>query len=171
MNREKSQNDLLLEQQTELNRIAKEYDECYRNLSRVYGIPEGQLWTLYEMRLRGGRMAQADLVNATFMPKQTINSSIKKMEALGLISLSREGSGRRKTVTLTETGEALARRTADRVICAEASSLCKMEEEERAQLLRLFGKYISGLQQSVNEEKMNHDLDTDGYDCDRERSP
>lgn len=171
MNIEKSQNEGLLDQQKELNRIAKEYDECYRNLSRLYGIPEGQLWTLYEMRLRGGEMAQADLVNVTFMPKQTINSSIKKMEALGLISLSREGNGRRKTVTLTETGEALARRTADRVICAEASSLCKMEEEERAQLLRLFGKYISGLQQSVNEEKMNHDRDTDGYDCDRERSP
>ena len=76
MNREKSQNDLLLQQQTELNRIAKEYDECYRNLSRVYGIPEGQLWTLYEMRLRGGRMAQADLVNATFMPKRSINSGV-----------------------------------------------------------------------------------------------
>ena len=50
----KPDKNILLEQQKELNRIAKEYDECYRSLSRLYGIPEGQLWTLYEMRLRGG---------------------------------------------------------------------------------------------------------------------
>ena len=149
----KQDENLLLEQQKELNRIAKEYDECYRSLSRLYGIPEGQLWTLYEMRLRGGEMAQSDLVNVTFMPKQTVNSSIKKMEALGLIVLSQAGNGRRKTVTLTESGEALARKTADRVIGAEASSLCKMSETERKDLLRLFGKYISELQRSVDDEE------------------
>lgn len=149
----KPDKNILLEQQKELNRIAKEYDECYRSLSRLYGIPEGQLWTLYEMRLRGGEMAQSDLVNATFMPKQTVNSSIKKMEALGLIVLSQAGNGRRKTVTLTESGEALARKTADRVIGAEASSLCKMTETERKDFLRLFGKYISELQRSVDDEQ------------------
>ncbi|MGI6055600.1 MAG: MarR family winged helix-turn-helix transcriptional regulator [Bilifractor sp.] len=171
MNNPKSETDVLLEQQTELNRITKEYDECYRNLSRLYGIPEGQLWTLYEMRLRGGEMAQSDLVNATFMPKQTVNSSIKKMEALGLISLSRTGSGRRKTVTLTEAGEALARETADRVIRAEASSLRKMTEEERRDFLLLFERYISELQRSVEGEQTNSVSEENAVDERMEKSP
>ena len=58
---------------------------------------------------------------------------------------------RRKQVCLTAQGEALARRTADRVMQMEEAAAAGLTAEEQAEFLRLFQKYTDLLKHNLTE--------------------
>lgn len=137
------------EVQLELNRIYKIYDGCYRDLAKHFRLSEGCLWILYEMGLHGQKMTQADLCAALCAPRQSVNSTMKKMEAEGLITLSEADRHRRKLVTLTDAGRKLARGTADRIIEAEEDAAGEMGEPECSEFLRLYNRYVQILKGKI----------------------
>lgn len=119
------------------NAICKRQDKLYRDADRLLGISGSRLWILYALLEHGGPLTQAEIVGMAFLPPQTINSALKKMEAEGLLTLIPSSDKRKKLLTLTPEGEALARQTAGRVLQEELSAMACLTAQQRQQLLSL----------------------------------
>ena len=135
----------------ELNEIMKETDDLYKNLAKKFKMSDCMMWILYILREDDRAVTQSDICNLMCMPKQTVNSSLKKMEAEGYIELLNINDKRSKQVCLTEKGVDLANNTVDRIISKENNALSKMDEEEQELLINLFKKYKDLLKESFME--------------------
>ena len=131
---------------SEYNRIMKENDEVYRDLAKTLGLSESFFWILYALRAEDAAV-QSELCACMHQPKQTVNSALKKMEADGYIELTCGGNRRSKRIILTEKGDALCKRTVDKVIAIESAALNEMPEEELELFLSLFRKYTALLKE------------------------
>ena len=109
------------------------------------------IWILYILREDDRSVTQSDICNMMYMPKQTVNSSLKKMEAEGYIELLNINDKRSKQVCLTEKGVDLANNTVDIIISKENNALSKMDKEEQALFINLFKKYKDLLKESFME--------------------
>ena len=125
----------------ELNEIMKETDDLYRNLAKKFKMSDCMIWILYILREDDRSVTQSDICNMMYMPKQTVNSSLKKMESEGYIELLNINDKRSKQVCLTEKGVDLANNTVDIIISKENNALSKMDKEEQALFINLFKKY------------------------------
>ena len=135
----------------ELNEIMKETDDLYRNLAKKFKMSDCMIWILYILREDDRSVTQSDICNMMYMPKQTVNSSLKKMESAGYIELLNINDKRSKQVCLTEKGVDLANNTVDIIISKENNALSKMDKEEQALFINLFKKYKDLLKESFME--------------------
>ena len=135
----------------ELNEIMKETDDLYRNLAKKFKMSDCMIWILYILREDDRSVTQSDICNMMYMPKQTVNSSLKKMEAEGYIELLNINDKRSKQVCLTEKGVDLANNTVDIIISKENNALSKMDEKEQELLMNLLGKFNNLLKDSFSE--------------------
>lgn len=136
----------------EYNGLYKENDELYRNAARTVGLSDCAFWILYFLREHGAELTQRDICSAIYAPKQTVNSSLKKLEESGMIELTEGADRRSKSVGLTEAGKALAAETVDRVLRAEIRAMAGMEEKEQEIFLGLFRRYTELLKKELSEE-------------------
>lgn len=135
----------------ELNEIMKETDDLYRNLAKKFKMSDCMIWILYILREDDRSVTQSDICNMMYMPKQTVNSSLKKMEAEGYIELLNINDKRSKQVCLTEKGVDLANNTVDIIISKENNALSKMDEKEQELLINLLRKFNDLLKDSFSE--------------------
>lgn len=119
----------------EMNSLLRENDSLYRAAAGCLGVPECTLWILYTMRADGQPVTQTQLRQTLHEPKTTLNSALKQMAAQGLILLAPGKDRRTRSITLTEKGAQLARRTADRLIHAEEAALSGLSPDQREGLL------------------------------------
>ena len=135
----------------EYNTIFKENEKVYRDAIRLVGLADTAFWILYALRDADGPLTQRDIININFLPPQTVNSALKKLQTEGYVVLRGTDDRRRKQVCLTAQGEALARRTADRVMQMEEAAAAGLTAEEQAEFLRLFQKYTDLLKHNLTE--------------------
>ena len=128
----------------ELNEIMKDTDDLYRNLAKKFKMSDCMIWILYILREDDRSVTQSDICNMMYMPKQTVNSSLKKLESEGYIEFLNINDKRSKQVCLTEKGVDLANNTVDIIISKENNALSKMDKEEQALFINLF-KDMNGL--------------------------
>ena len=129
----------------------KETDDLYRNLAKKFKMSDCMIWILYILREDDRSVTQSDICNMMYMPKQTVNSSLKKMESEGYIELLNINDKRSKQVCLTEKGVDLANNTVDIIISKENNALSKMDKEEQALFINLFKKYKDLFKESFME--------------------
>lgn len=141
---------------TEYNSIMREYDKMYRDAVKALGLNESSSWILYTIRDGGEGITQSELVNRIFWPPQTINSELKKLEKGGFVQLLAGADKRKKQVYLTDKGKELSARTADKIIAAEMNAMDFLSEQEMAEFLRLFRKYISCLGNQLEKLKLEN---------------
>ena len=91
-----------------------------------------------------------DIINMTGIPKQTVNSALRKMEGDGYLQLETTQT-RRKKVVLTEAGKFLAQKTADQMIRMENEIYASWTEEERQLHLALTQRYLDQLKEKAKE--------------------
>lgn len=85
------------------NSLYQQLNETYRQYATQKGVSETTLWLLYFLCEQGGSCEQRALCRSLLDPPQTVNSSLKKLEQQGLISLKLvAGSRKNKEVSLTE---------------------------------------------------------------------
>lgn len=137
----------------EYNGIFRENDELYRGLAKAMGLPDGAFWILYTLREKGEAVTQSDICSAVYMPKQTVNSALKKLASDGYLVLSEQKDRRSKQIRLTEQGVRLAEATVDKVFAAEDRALAGLTEEEKERFLFLFRRYTELLKESMRELK------------------
>ena len=135
----------------EFNEVMKENNDLYSNLAKKFKMSDCMLWILYILREENKVLTQSDICNMMCIPKQTVNSSLKKMEAEGYIELLNINDKRSKQVSLTEKGLDLANNTVDIIISKENNALYKMDEKEQELLINLLRKFNDLLKDSFLE--------------------
>lgn len=135
---------------SEYNGLFKANDKMYRDAVKSFGISESTFWILYTIRNAPDGITQREIIRCCFLPPQTINSALKKMEANGYVEL-RTGTDRRtKQVYLTEKGKALSAKSVDCLIAIEVQASEQLTQEEKTEFLHIFDKYISTVQSMLN---------------------
>lgn len=135
----------------EYNGIFRENDELYRGIAKAMGLPDGAFWLLYILREKGEAVTQSEICSTIYMPKQTVNSALKKLACGGYLVLNEEKKRRSKQIRLTEQGVRLAEATVDKVFAAEERALAGLTEEETERFLYLFRRYTELLKESLRE--------------------
>lgn len=134
----------------EYNRLYEACNGLYHDLARHYGLADSTFWVLYYLRDADKPLTQSEICAAMGMSKQTMNTSLKKMEADGLLTLqTAPGNRRSKVLRLTEQGEALAGATVDEVLRMEMQANALLSAKERAMLLALNQRHLQALRQAA----------------------
>lgn len=63
------------------NSIFRESDQIYRTAAKSFGLSDCAFWILYSLREASTPLTQSDICNQIYLPKQTVNSALKKLEA------------------------------------------------------------------------------------------
>lgn len=125
------------------DRIYNENTLLYQRLARACGLPDCAFWLLYTLRSEEAPLTQTQLSEQLSLPKQTVNSALKKLVEEGVLRLeAADGNLKNKRVCLTEAGEAFLRRTVDRVFGVESAAAARLTEEERSALVALSQKLL-----------------------------
>lgn len=129
----------------EFNSIFKENNDLYRVAAKSFGISLSVFWVLYFLREDSEIHTQKDICYASFLPKQTINSAIKKMETEKLIEHCCGNDKRSKELRLTDKGMELAQKTVDKIIDAERKTMNELSDKEQKLFVDIFRKYTDRL--------------------------
>ena len=127
----------------DFNRLYNENGQLYHRVARSCGLSDCALWLLYTLRAEESPLTQTQLSEMLSLPKQTVNSALKKLVEAGCLRLeAADGNLKNKQVLVTEAGDAFLRRTVDRVFALEDAAVSRLTGEERAALLALSQKLL-----------------------------
>ena len=127
----------------DFNRLYNENGQLYHRVARACGLSDCALWLLYTLRAEGVPLTQTQLSGTLSLPRQTVNSALKKLVEAGYLRLeAADGNLKNKQVLVTEAGDAFLRRTVDRVFSLEDAAVSRLTAEERAALLALGQKLL-----------------------------
>lgn len=128
----------------EFNRIFKECNHIYHEIALKLGMSDSGFDILYTICELGDGCLQKNICEATLLSKQTIHSSVRKLEKDGYLFL-KSGKGRDMQIFLTEAGKALVEEKISLAIQAENLAFTDMTEEEQREFLQLNKKYADSL--------------------------
>lgn len=134
----------------EFNKFYKELNDLYHETALNAGLSESSFDILYSVFELGDGCLQSDIQKISFLPKQTINSSIHKLEKEGYISFS-DGKGRSKHINLTPTGKLLIHEKIYPIVKCENNSFSSLNKDEQKLLLSMCKKYIISLHNEFNK--------------------
>lgn len=129
-----------------LDSFWREQNQLYRDVATSFGISESAFSILYAIYLAGeSGISQRDICVQMCIGKQTVNSSIHKLEREGVVVLE-SGPGRRGLLAhLTPVGLELAGRTIVPMIEAELAALREFDGGELELALLLGRRYTDAL--------------------------
>ncbi len=134
----------------EFNYLYREMDGIYHKLALHAGLSDSAFYILYCIIEFGDGCLQRDIAEHYYISKQTVNSSIKNLEARGYLTLIR-GKGRDMHLQLTQDGQRFADEYITPVFTAENRVFSEMSTEETRQLLALTKKYTELLRKNTGE--------------------
>ena len=133
-----------------INYLHSEINNVFHEMSQQMGLSDSISCILYTICNFGDSCLLTDIINMTGIPKQTVNSALRKMEGDGYLQLETTQT-RRKKVVLTEAGKLLAQKTAEQMIRMENEIYASWTEEERHLHLALTQRYLDQLKEKAKE--------------------
>lgn len=124
-----------------LNHRLKENDDWYQQTAKQLGMSDSTFWILYMLYDYRDGITQSEICALSCFPKQTINSSLKKLESDGIIKLVQGADGRSKKIILTAAGHELMKKTIIKVRLTEHETLNRMTDEEKDILISALDKF------------------------------
>lgn len=134
----------LLTIQGRIDRAMKSTDDAYVRVARKLGLSESAFDILYALAIDGEGCTQAHLCEISYSNKQTVNSSIHKLEREGIVRLE-PGIGRSTLVFLTDAGRRLVEEKIKPVVDAELAALEAVPPVQRTALLDALERYTEAL--------------------------
>lgn len=139
------------EMQIAFNRINKELNDCYHEKMRREGMSNSEFDILYSLCELGEGCTQRDICSVSWLPKQTVNSAIQKMEKNGLLVLL-PGQGRERRIQTTKLGKEKIQKTIYPIIESENAAFAGLDEKEAGQMLQTFETYLRAIQRQFAKE-------------------
>lgn len=133
----------------EFNRLYKELGDIYHEIALKAGMSDSAFVILYAIIELGDGCLQKDIAERYFISRQTVNSSVKKLEAKGYI-LPKKGKGRDMHLYLTDEGQRLVKDKIVPIIDIENSIFEEMLPGESREFLRLTEKYVALYRKKLN---------------------
>lgn len=135
------------------NQLQKKIEEFYRNYAKICGLSDSVFWIIYSIIERGKPFTQTELCNLWSFNKQTINTSLKNLEADGIIRFEPlEKSKKNKQIFLTDKGSSFAQRTVIPFMDMEKRAFGALDDEERNEFLRLTQKHLDLLHIELDKQ-------------------
>lgn len=131
-----------------VNTVIDEISSLYHRASEKLGLSDSEMMVLYIICEYGETLSQSDIMNITGMSKQTINSSVSRMEKAGWLTRA-DRSGHRRDLKLTAPGKQIVRRTIVPFREQEETIFAGWTSAEREIYLRLNEKYRDALRSIV----------------------
>lgn len=125
----------------EFNQLNKQIDQLYHKIAVKQNLSDSAFLILYSILELGDTCTQKDICDFIFLNKQTVNSSIQKLQKEGYIRLQ-SGAGREMQIFLTENGENLMKDKILPIVEAENKVFQEMLPTERSMLINLTEKYF-----------------------------
>ena len=134
------------------NELYRKGDEIYHSAVKAFDISDGAFWVLYTLRDIGPQPTQRDVYKSTCMPKQTVNSAVKKLSEQGILKITPSSYNlREKLISFTEKGELFASKTVAKLMEAERTAFEKFSEEEREASLALSEKQLRFMREEFSK--------------------
>ena len=130
---------------------ASDLDAIYHQAAQKLGVSDSVMFVLYLVYENNGKCLLKAIQKETNISKQTLNSSIRKLESDGIIYLEQIG-GRAKMVCFTEKGTDYANHTIARLFHAECAAFEGWTVEELTQYVSLMERYNRSFREQI--EKM-----------------
>ncbi len=132
------------------NHLLDELNGVYHNISLKMKVTDCEMMVLYAVHDAGDRRSLNEIVQITGVPKQTIHSSVGKLESRGIVRLEKT-DGKHKEVCLTEAGVSLAEKTAGRLMQAENEIFESWDAEDVEKYLALTQRFLDDLREKSKE--------------------
>lgn len=132
-----------------LNYSISELGSVYHDIACKFGISDSVMAVLYGMSLMNGKCPLNDICRMSGIPKQTINSAIRKLENDEMIYLENR-NGKAKTLFFTEKGKDFADKTVIHLISAENRILKSWSENDADLYIKLNQRYAEDLKKQLN---------------------
>lgn len=134
----------------EFNQLLKKMDSVYNKLAKSSELSDTAFWIIYTIKNEKETYKQKDLCDMWSYSKQTINSSLKKLEEQNIIKLVFVPENKKdKKIILTEYGEQIAKELIGPVNEIEKKSLRNIKE--RKEFIKLFKKYIETMEEETEK--------------------
>lgn len=130
--------------------LVGETDNTYHELALKVGLSDSAMLILYTLCDMGGTCSLQTICSYSGLTKQTINSSIRKLESENIIEIRKE-NGKNKKVILTDKGHEYAKNTVLKIIKIENEIMDSWSKEEVEQYLFLTEKYLGMLRDKMKE--------------------
>lgn len=132
----------------EFDRLNNAIDEFYHEIAAMQGLSDSAYAILQAILVLGSDCTQTEIYKYTLLNKQTVNSSVKKLNQDGLIEFQ-AGVGRELKIHLTAKGETLVREKILPIEQAENEVFEEMTDNEHQEILRLMGKYLKSFRSKI----------------------
>lgn len=132
------------------NHLVGEIDGVYHEMSLKLGLSDSAMIVLYTICDSGSSCPLRDICLRSGLSKQTVNSALRKLEAEGVVYLE-PVSARSKSVCLTEAGQALAAKTAGRIIRIENDIFDSWPQADAEQYLELTERFLLALREKAEQ--------------------
>ena len=133
------------------NQLLKECNAIYHAAAMNAGVSDCAYWILYTVQDSSRSYTQSEICGAGFMPRQTVNSALKKLERDGYLTLKRREGKLGKCICLTETGKSFVQKHIIPVMLAEEKACNQFTDQEKEQFLTLFRSLIEHLKNEINK--------------------
>lgn len=137
-----------IDQLKRFNHLYCEIESLYHDAAQKLGLYDSALQILYAVRTEEAPLSMSGIMRLTGISKQTLHSSIRNLEQRGILRVER-GSGKSRTLHLTEAGEQYVAQRIDPLLAAEADIYKDWSEEEVDQLFLIASKYRSALKARI----------------------
>lgn len=136
-----------------LNHLQCEMSVVYHEMSHLCSLSDSTMQILYTIcNFDEESCLLHDICRLTGLPKQTINSALRKLENEDIIFLE-TANAKNKRVFLTQKGKQLSSETAEKIIDAENRILADWGPETSEQYLALNERYLKCLQKELQRMK------------------
>lgn len=132
------------------NYLLGELDATYHEASLKLGLSDSAMKILYAICDYGEGCMLQDICTSTGLSKQTINSSLRKLEAESILYLE-SVNAKSKKVILSEKGKELTQKTALRLHQMENEIFSSWNREEVKTYLDLTERFLVDLKNKINE--------------------
>lgn len=148
-----SDRQMTLEEQTRAFCAAwQSLDGVYESYARSVGVPYTTLYVIMLISRQQG-LTQKDIREASFLPKQTVNSVVTALYKKGLVELRERPDDRRaKAIYLTAEGRAYADGLIPRVHEAETAAMGSLPPDLRSGLLKGIEAYNLAFRAAILRE-------------------
>ena len=118
-----------------------EIDAAYHEMALRFGLSDSAMLILYTICVNGENCPLNEIIKLSGVSKQTIHSSLHKLEKEGTVVLEHLDA-KKKTVRLTAKGRELADATAVRIVRLENEIFASWTREERELYIGLTKRYL-----------------------------
>jgi len=133
-----------------LNNMLCEIDNLYQSLLLNKGLSDSEYVVIFSILELGEGCLQKDIANNSYINKKTINSTIKKLEKNGIITL-KAGKYPNMHIYLTQEGKDYIKNNIIPIIEVENNVMESVLDKEFESLTNTYSKYIKIFKEEVKK--------------------